>query len=366
MLRIVRVSERVTPAPGGREVHVRELSRRQALSGHDVRLLYRVGGEDGWPFESSCLVGTWRVPAGIPHQLLTPVFLAASLAVIARNGRKTDVVHFHGDYLEAVAAGALRLMGVPTLLTLHARLSPRVLRTLGFVYRLPSHVVAVSSSIAAQLEGVGVSRPRITVQHSGVDRDLFFPTDHVPPRPPLRVVVGSSLIPRKGHVSLFEAVRHLRRRGIAVRIEIAGTGPERAHLERSAPPGTLFHGQLDRPALADLMRSSHVAALASVDVGETGEGTPTFLMEAVACGLPFVATDTGGVPELATRSGAGVIVPQREPHALAAALEILATDATVYEERRHAAIAFAPALDWRRVATRVEALFESLCKPAGP
>jgi glycosyltransferase involved in cell wall biosynthesis len=355
-LQIVRVSEYVTPSPGGREVHVRELSRRQAASGHRVRLLYRAGGEPGWPFESA------RLPGGgqASRRARTLAFLAEALSFIGRNRRSIDLVHFHGDYLEAIAAGPVRLLGIPALLTLHGRLSPRVLRTIGEVYRFPSHIVAVSSPIAAQLQSVGVPRSRLTVQHSGVDQELFHPPKRQPPARPFRVVVASTLIRLKDHGSLIEAVRRLRTKGIDVQLELAGAGPERDRLERAATAGVRFHGQLARPDLAQLMQSCHAAALASVDTDRAGEGTPTFLMEAIACGLPFVATGVGGLPELAAQSQAGLIVPQNRPDALAEALESLATSETECERRRHAALAFGPTLSWDRVAKRLEALSEQL------
>jgi glycosyltransferase involved in cell wall biosynthesis len=299
----------------------------------------------------------------IPGRLRSLLFLSASLAVVAKNRRATNLVHFHGDYLEAVAAGAVRLMGIPSLLTLHGRLSPRVVRAVGRAYRLPSHVIAVSSPIVDQLAGVGVPPRRITVQHSGVDAELFHPPKQVPPAPPFRVVVASTLIPLKNHGSLLQVVTLLQADGIDIRLEIAGTGPERARLERSAPRGVHFHGQLERPDLARLMQRCHVAALASIDTAQAGEGTPTFLMEAIACGLPFVATDAGGVPELASRSEAGLVVPQRRPDAMAAAVKALASDHKVYEQRRRAAVAFGPSLDWNRVARRLDRVVEHLVSP---
>ena len=269
------------------------------------------------------------------------------------------LVHFHGDYLEAAAAGVVRVLGIPTLLTVHGRLSPRVLRAVGDVYRLPSHIVAVSSPIAAQLESIGV-RGRTTVQHSGVDEELFHPPERPPQAQPFRVVVASTLIPLKDHGSLIEAVRLVGTKGIAMELELAGAGPERARLEEAASCAVRFHGQLARPKLAQLMRSCHVGALASVDTAQAGEGTPTFLMEAIACGLPFVATDAGGIPKLAVRSRAGLIVPQRRPDLLADALEKLATDHAEYTRRRRAALAFGSTLSWNRVAERLEALSTEL------
>lgn len=363
-LRVVRVSEYVAPSPGGREVHVRELCLRQARRGHCVQLIYRVGGEDEWSFAAKSVMNKMWIDR-LPNALVSSFFLAVAVANIARHRRTTDVVHFHGDYREAVAAGTVRLLGLPSLLTLHGRLSPRVLVTLEFVYRLPSHIVAVSPTIAAQLEEVGVPRGNVTIQPSGVDSEIFYPAKQLPDAPPFRVVVASALIPLKDHATLFAAVSVLREEGLDVELEVAGVGPERGRLERLAPAGTRFHGQLERPALGSLLRSCHVAALASVDVAHAGEGTPTFLMEAIACGLPFVATDTGGVPGLAARSKAGLVVPQAAPDELAEALRMLMTDSSLYDWYRSAALAFGPTLDWNRVTERLDGVLGEMVEQRG-
>jgi glycosyltransferase involved in cell wall biosynthesis len=86
-------------------------------------------------------------------------------------------------------------------------------------------------------------------------------------------------------------------------------------------------------------------------------------MEAIACGLPFVATDTGGVPGLASRSRAGVVVPQRTPDEFAAALRLLTTDVRLYDSYRRAALEFGPTLDWDRVSERIDSVLESIVTP---
>ena len=347
-------------------MHVRELSRRQTRTGHAVMLMYRVGGEADWPFEAQAILNRgWIWPRLRPSgTLVSSLFLIAALARIFRNRRRIDLAHFHGDYLEALAAGAVRVLGVPSLLTLHGGLSPRVLRSVGFVYRLPTHVVAVSPAIAAQLDDVHVPPGRVTIQPSGVDLAIFRPAPRVLAMPPLRVVVASALIQLKDHPTLFEAVRLLQTEGVDVHLEVAGSGPESDRLVRLAPPRTHFHGQLEREEVGRLIRRSHVAALASVDAPQAREGTPTFLMETIACGLPFVATDTGGVRQLAAQSGAGLIVPQRNPVEFAAALRRFAEDQKLYETSRRAAIAFAPYLDWDRVVARLDALMHAIADPA--
>jgi glycosyltransferase involved in cell wall biosynthesis len=296
----------------------------------------------------------------LPHPLATSLFLTAAVVRAVRSRAPIDIAHFHGDYLEALAAGAMRLFGIPSLLTLHGRLSPRVMRTLGFAYRLPSHVVGVSPAITAQLGQVGVPPQRLAIQPSGVDSHLFFPAKRTPNMSPFRVVVASALIELKDHPTLFEAIGLLHDEGLDVRLDVAGTGSAREQLERLAPASTRFHGQVDRRTLGGLIRSCHVAALASFDTPRAGEGTPTFLMEALACGLPFVGTDTGGVHWLAARSGAGLVVPQRGAGEFAAALRSLATSEALYVSLRNAALAFRSKMDWDAVAQRLDSLMAAI------
>jgi glycosyltransferase involved in cell wall biosynthesis len=113
----------------------------------------------------------------------------------------------------------------------------------------------------------------------------------------------------------------------ALRIEIAGDGPERGALERMAAELGLgervrFHGRLDPEGLDELRRGCAVAALPS----RWHENMPLVLLEAFAAGLPVVATSLGGLPELIEPGTDGICVPPEDPAALGAALETLVRD----------------------------------------
>ena len=138
---------------------------------------------------------------------------------------------------------------------------------------------------------------------------------------------------KKGHADLLAAVGLLKERGVPVRVDLAGDGPLGPSLaEQVASLGledeVVFRGNVPHEELVRGMaaREWHAAVLPSVVTGDGElEGIPVSLVEAMACGLPAVGTDAGGTPEL-LRDGAGIVVPQGDSKALAAAIERLAGD----------------------------------------
>jgi glycosyltransferase involved in cell wall biosynthesis len=131
------------------------------------------------------------------------------------------------------------------------------------------------------------------------------------------VLFAGRLSPEKGVDTLIEAV------GLAspaVRVVIAGDGPERPRLEalaeRLAPGRVHFLGQIAKAALHDRIRASGLVAVPS----RWYENQPMIVLEAFACGVPVVATTLGGLPELVEPGVDGFLVPPDDPAALAATL----------------------------------------------
>ncbi|RKR91234.1 glycosyltransferase involved in cell wall biosynthesis [Micromonospora pisi] len=137
------------------------------------------------------------------------------------------------------------------------------------------------------------------------------------------VVFAGRLAPEKGVDVLVEAVAALPD-GVAV--DIAGDGPARPALEalaaRRVPGRIRFHGRLDKSRLHDLVRSAAVVAVPS----RWHENQPMAVLEAFACGVPVVATDLGGLPELIAPGVDGEIVPADQAGPLAEALRALLAD----------------------------------------
>lgn len=149
----------------------------------------------------------------------------------------------------------------------------------------------------------------------------------------LTLLCAANLIPVKGHTYLIQAIAHLVNEGKKVRLLLAGDGELRWALEAQATHlglggWVVFLGHVPHEKLLELYGQGRVDVfvLPSVDLGGgLTEGIPVSLMEAMSFGIPVIATETGGIPEL-LGDGAGLLVPPKDPEALAEAIARLATD----------------------------------------
>ena len=154
-----------------------------------------------------------------------------------------------------------------------------------------------------------------------------------------RMVVPANLLEVKGHAYLLEAVRLLADRGVYVQVDIAGDGPLRGELEDKAEKLGLreraaFLSLLPHEKLLERMRAGtwDMLVLPSIvtDSGEK-EGIPVAIIEAMSCRIPVVSTATGGIPELFEGIEEALLVPPRDPLALAEAIERLSEDSSLRE-----------------------------------
>jgi glycosyltransferase involved in cell wall biosynthesis len=158
------------------------------------------------------------------------------------------------------------------------------------------------------------------------------PERQATPPGPLKVLLAARFDEGKGHRYALEAVARLRAAGIDVSLHCAGDGPLKTTVERYATALEVrdrvqFLGLVDHQELLTQLRDRRwdVALLPSIETSEEREGIPVFLIEAMAAGMPVVATNTGGIPEL-IGGGAGVLIPQQDASATAEALARLAAD----------------------------------------
>lgn len=193
--------------------------------------------------------------------------------------------------------------------------------------RTAAFVRAISARGAADVSERMPSIER-RVLHVRLGADVTQQPAPVPRRPDVfRIVCAAALVEVKGHADLLTAIAQLRRWGVPVHCTIAGRGPLHAQLEQRASllhvdDSVEFAGFVQPVQLLARYRAGMYDALvlASVSNGPAAmEGVPSAIIEAMAAGIPVVATDSGSVCELLD-STCGWIVPPSHPDALARAL----------------------------------------------
>jgi glycosyltransferase involved in cell wall biosynthesis len=200
----------------------------------------------------------------------------------------------------------------------------------------------------------------ILIPGSGVDLERFRP--HPPAPPPITVMLASRLLWDKGIAELAEAMRLLQQRGVACRCCLIGEPDDGnpASVPKHWLEARVAEGVLEwwgfRDDMPEVLRQAHIACLPSYR-----EGMPKFLLEASAAGLPLVATDVPGCRDIVQPGINGLLVPPRDPAALADALQKLIEDAELRVRLGTQARAIAEGrFGSERIAVSVKAVYQEL------
>lgn len=312
-VRVAHVSESLDL--GGLEKLLVEFARHADRGRFDLRFV-TLGARGDLAGEVEAL--GWPVVAlGLPPGLRPRAVVR--LAGLFRRGR-VDVVHTHSEGPMLYATPAARLAGVRRVI--HTRhhgpdlgSSRRALAAMALVSRAVDRVVCVAGDGARCGAAEGVPAAKLVTVHNGIDLERFA---YSGPRPGGPAVVVARLIPEKDHPTLLRAAALAAAAEPGFRLEVAGDGPCLADVRALA--GALGLGAV----VKFLGRVDDVPGL----LGRAGllvlpswlEGVSLTLLEAMARGLPVVATRVGGNPEVVDDGATGLLVPPRDPPALAAAL----------------------------------------------
>ena len=271
-------------AHGGAEMLLSDFALGAPRAGIDLAVVYLADREE------SAAAAPLRA-AGVEPVLLpmTRLWNPAGLWRVRRHLARTrpDLVHTHLDYADLLGGVAARSLGIPAVSTLHV------------------------------MEWEGGRREAEAGAGPAVRAELGIGPDEV------IAATVSVLRPGKGHDAAIAAVRALRARHPQLRLLIMGTGPARPEIERLAGP-------LGPAAVLTGHRADVMRVLDAVDVvvhPSRVDAFPTALLEAMAAGVPVVATAVGGIPEIVEPRRTGILIdaPPRVD-ALTQALEALVAD----------------------------------------
>lgn len=361
-LSICLLSDVSLPSLGGAQTVLDSLARRLVALGHRPVVVVPPRREPGHDEFGYPLVRHQRM---ISKRFGTRLLVPRLLALHRR--RRFDLVHCHAAYPQAHVASCFRfLTGVPFVVRPHGcdilpgesiRGSPRLERRMQRAIRDADAVIAQGEFLRGVIEELGVAPDSIRVINNGVDLATYR---HAAPYPhPRSYILGvGSLVPHKGFDVLVRGYAALRARPHD--LLIAGAGPEAAVLRSLADQlgvgdRVRLLGVVKGDAKASLYRSAMCFVCPS-----RREPFANVILEALASGLPVVASDVGGNREMIKPGENGLLVPSDSPDAVAAALQALDGRPDLLARLREGARRTAPRYSWEAVADRYLALYREV------
>lgn len=359
-MRIVQACPYAWDAPGGVQVHARQLAAHLRERGHEVLVMAPAFAAVEHPG-----VRTVGRPIRIPYNgSVAPISpRPATLRAVADalEDFGPDLVHVHEPLTPSASMAAVLKAEVPVVATFHAfgersRLLDLAAPLLRPVWRRIDVRVAVSEAAASFVSerfGNGLA-----IVPNGADVGLFAgaaPATDLPPG--RRILFVNRLEPRKGFRVAAEAFGILAADRPDVVLVVAGDGEERSavtDLEPDVRRRVVMLGNVPH----DQLPPYHAASEVFLGPARGGESFGIVLVEAMAAGLPVVASDIPGYREVVRGGVDGLLVPPSDPVALAAAVGDVLDDPALAGRLADAGRERARTYDWDAVAARIEDLYE--------
>ena len=358
-LKVGIVSPYGYPHPGGVNEHVRHAYEAMREMGHDVWIITSKYGRERESEGHIIRLGTgWAAPANgsVGRVTLGLRFKRQAREVLAQH--RFDILHFHEPFVPFLSPTVLDASDTVNIATFHAfgGFSPSYWIGRRFAGRLANLLhgrIAVSGAARHFISRYFPGEYRIIP--NGVDLERFANAE---PFEELRdgtlnILFVGRFEERKGLIHLLKAYHRLRKRKVDARLLVIGDGPKRREYKRFVG----LRGIRDVEFLGRVSDEDKVRYFASADIycaPNTGqESFGIVLLEAMAAGVPIVASDIHGFKRVVERNVQGLLVEPRNPRALAAALYTLARDPDLRHEMGEAGRARAPEFSWDRVTERI-------------
>ncbi|HMK45310.1 MAG TPA: glycosyltransferase family 4 protein [Methanocella sp.] len=385
-MRICLVNALFHPFSGGVEKHMYELSRELVRQGVDVTVVTaKLKGTKA--YEEIDGVKVHRVPSlelrvpGLypPPLVLSPLFFLYLWRLDMEN--RFDVIHLQNRFFPDFDTAAIyaKLRRKPFMMTIHNARPVGIslpITAAGLAYdwligrwpfALADRIIAVSEWVKFDIVKYRIDPGKIVPIHNGINVNEFRPTDSKNLRrqfgvadSPMLLFVGR-MITQKGVSYLISAMPTVLKRHPAARLFLVGRGNALEGLKRQVEAmglekNVVFSGYLSEEQLKEAYGTCDLFVLPSV-----WEVLPIAILEAMSSGRPVVCTTAGGNQELVRDGVNGLVVPMRNPEALAEKINILLEDrekrmAMGLQSRKIAEEEF----DWGLIAARTKDVYEDL------
>lgn len=333
--------------------------------------------EETFPFEDVLIF-----PKPATHQLRRfwqktvlqkPIQIYASEATrldeaMAESGAK--LLHVYFGHIGVHLLPLLERTKLPVVVSFHGADAqvdgdkPAHLAALKRVFELARLILVRSESLGECLKAAGCPAGKIRIQRTGLPMDRLLFQPRVPPADgKWRCVQAGRLIAKKGYATSLRAFAKFAAVYPETTLTIAGEGRMQELIELAASLGIAgkikFAGFLKEPDLMALMAESHLFLHPS-EMGADGdqEGVPNAVLEAMAVGIPVIATRHGGIPEAIEDGVSGLLVTERDHKAMGEAMLALAKDPVHYTEiAKTAAERVRQRFDLKNTVTQLEGYY---------
>ncbi|MDP9296444.1 MAG: glycosyltransferase family 4 protein [Actinomycetota bacterium] len=353
-------------APGGVRVHVFELAERLRSRGHAVLVLApgAAPAEEPWVR----IVGRpIRIPYNRSTAPICPSFASARRVRAELRGFGPDLVHVHEPLTPSTSMFAMRASRAPLVATFHSGASRSLLFTVAapILRRMADRIdVRVAVSRTAESFVAGRIGGTFEIVPNGVDVERFRSAEPAALPKGRRLLFVGRLHARKGFADAVRAFALLAPRFQDLRLVVVGTGSECRALEtlpREVRSRVLELGAIENRAWPPYAAAADVFVAPNVG----GESFGLILVEAMAAGLPIVASDIPGFDEVLHDGVEGFLVPPSDPQALAAGTARILEDPALSARMGAAARARAATFSWDRVTDRLEAVYQEAIRRRG-
>lgn len=278
------------------------------------------------------------------HRLVSPVNLYFFLKSLGYTKaiEKLSPDHIHAHFFSWPSTTVLiasHILGIPFSISAHARdvfmegeLLPQKIKSARFV----SICNSFARNKALELAGGEVDESKVKLIYHGIDPKLFETTPKMPRwEVPAIFLGGTRLVEKKGLKYMIEASKLLIDQGIKHRVDLVGPGDLYQELDKligdlGLRNTVVIHGRGKGTPFAEVLEYYKVADVFVLPSIETGagdaDGVPTVCIEAAMAKLPIISTSAGGITDLIEDNVTGLIVEQRNPQAIADAVQKLLAD----------------------------------------
>lgn len=257
---------------------------------------------------------------------------------LRRTGWKPDIIHAH-VFLTGVPAVILgKIYKTPVVITEHWSGFPR--HMLGkldlvkarFALNRAKIVLPVSKNLESSIKSYGINN-RFEVIYNVVDIHTFYPSLKKDVNKIKKILLVALLLPVKGIPYLLQSLVQLKQQRQDFVLNIVGDGPNREEygkltMELDLEKEVKFNGLKSKSEIAEFMRNSDFFVLPSL-----WENLPCVLIEAMASGLPIIASNVGGIPEILNKEN-NILIPPKDINALSEAIDYMLDHYQEYSSER--------------------------------